>query len=105
MRRLPEQYRAARQPSPQRFVESSRSPCGASMRLGCKVITFARACLHARGAANADQLAFCPLNNERWAAIATHREMRMSRVGRFVAAAIPALMLFGTAHAVELDPK
>src|SRR5258708_38537694 len=29
----------------------------------------------------------------------------MSRVGRSVAAAIPALMLLGTAHAVELDPK
>ena len=29
----------------------------------------------------------------------------MSRVGSFVAIAIPALMLFGTAHAVELDPK
>jgi hypothetical protein len=29
----------------------------------------------------------------------------MSPVGRFVAAAIPALMLFGGAHAFELDPK
>jgi hypothetical protein len=29
----------------------------------------------------------------------------MSRVGSFATAAIPALMLFGAAHAVELDPK
>ena len=29
----------------------------------------------------------------------------MSRVRNLVAIAIPALMLFGTAHAVELDPK